>query len=269
MNSDLFRRFLGPSLLDGVLLLLFMLAANGAAVALEHPDGILRSGIESAILRRALMGLFMGVTAVLLIRSPMGRRSGAHFNPAVTLAFWRLGHVPGGAAALYIAAQILGAVLGSGLAYLVFGDRLANPGVRFVATLPGRSGAATALLVEAAMAAGLLLGVLALAAHPKRMGLAPLYAGTLVALYILAFGPVTGMSINPARSFGSNLLAGALDVMWVYVLGPVLGMQWAAGRHQGGRRRAACAKLLHEARDPCPFCNTGASRALDRPAVAA
>jgi glycerol uptake facilitator-like aquaporin len=91
---------------------IFMLAACTFATLLEHPASPVRQAISDPILRRLLMGLAMGLTAINLIYSPWGKQSGAHLNPSVTLTFWRLGKVASWDALLYIAAQFVGGMTG-------------------------------------------------------------------------------------------------------------------------------------------------------------
>src|SRR5882724_5960982 len=110
---------------------LFMVSACVFGTLLEHPASPVVSALPDPLTRRALMGVAMGLTAVLLIYSPWGRRSGAHFNPATTLTFWRLGKV-----------ETRDAV----------GGTLAHPGVRYVATVPGPGGTAVAFAAEVAIA---------------------------------------------------------------------------------------------------------------------
>src|SRR5262249_42956013 len=91
---------------------LFMISACGFVLLLEHPASSVRHALDDAWLRRALIGLAMGLTAIVLIYSPLGKRSGAHLNPSVTLTFLRLGKIAPWDAAFYIAAQFIGATFG-------------------------------------------------------------------------------------------------------------------------------------------------------------
>lgn len=234
--------------LEALELGLFMISAASFAVLLEHPESPVHAVIPSALARRALMGVAMGTTAFLLVRSPMGRRSGAHMNPATTLAFASLGRVGPGLAARYVVAQLLGAVAGLALAWLALGRRL--PEVDFVATRPGPSGARVAFVAEAALAFVLMAVVLRVLAS-RRPELAPAAVAALVALYITVEAPLSGMSLNPARSFASALLSRDLGSLWVYLAAPPLGMLAAAWTlaPAGG-----CARLLHDPRWRCVFC---------------
>ena len=235
----------------------FMISAGVFSVLIEHPDFGVPAVIESALLRRALIGLAMGVTAVALIYSPWGRRSGAHMNPAVTLTFWWLGKVRSDDALAYIAAQFAGGVLGVLAVLAVFGERFAAPPVSFIATLPAH-GPAVAFALELGISCVLMLTVLAFSSSARLAPYTGLAAGMLVASYIAFEAPYSGMSMNPARSFASAAPAGLFADLWIYFCAPPLGMWLAAALHrtvaaQAGASRA-CAKLVHAADSPCIHC---------------
>lgn len=234
---------------------LFMLSACVFGALLGHPDSHVVERLPDPLARRALMGLAMGLTAVALIYSPWGRRSGAHFNPATTLTFWRLGKVSTPDAVAYAIAQPAGGLAGVLLAALVVGPSLGHPEVRYVATVPGPAGVPLAFAAEIAITFVLMTVVLHVsntAAVARFTGLA---AGALVALYITVEAPISGMSMNPARSLASALPAGAWDAFWIYVVAPPLGMLGAAEvyarRH--GHRAVYCAKLHHDRAGACIF----------------
>src|SRR5262249_16923476 len=102
--------------LESIGLGLFMLSACLFVTLLEHPNSPVRQAVTEPFLRRIPMGLAMGLTAMGLVYSPWGQRSGAHFNPSVTLTFWRLGKVASWDAVFYVAAQLVGAIAGVGVA---------------------------------------------------------------------------------------------------------------------------------------------------------
>ena len=137
----------------------FMVSAGVFATLLEHPGSPVRGAIEGGDVRRALMGVAMGATAIGIIYSPWGKRSGAHINPAVTLSFLRLGKVNPIDAGIYILAQFVGGTIGIVLVWVVLGTAFSNLPAHFINTLPGESGVAIAYLTEAAMAFGLMLMV--------------------------------------------------------------------------------------------------------------
>lgn len=224
-------------LIEAALLGTFMVAACAATVLLEHPDFPFHHWIPQAGHRRALIGAAMGLTAVGLIYSRGGQRSGAHFNPAVTLTFYRLGRIGGGKAIGYAVAQSAGAIVGVELAQAIFGLRLAHPAVAFVVTVPGAAGTAVAFAAELLISFLLMESVLRLSVGRARY-LTGWCCGLLVALYITFEAPLSGMSMNPARTLGSAVVADLWTACWIYFVAPPLGMLLAAElhlrRHHGG-----------------------------------
>jgi aquaporin Z len=241
---------------------LFMVSACGFGTLLEHPGSPVRAAIPDPLARRALMGLAMGATAVALIYSPWGQRSGAHLNPSVTWTFWRLGRVGTPDAIGYTAAQLGGGTLGVALMGALLGPALADPAVRFVVTRPGEPGVAAAFLAETAISFGLMSVVLQTSGRPRLMRYTGLFAGSLVALWIVVEAPLSGMSMNPARTFGSSLAARDWTAWWLYVVAPPLGMVAAAEVYRlAGRARHGCAKLHHPTHVRCHFCGQGGEAA--------
>ncbi|HKY33199.1 MAG TPA: aquaporin [Candidatus Polarisedimenticolia bacterium] len=249
------RRHWPEYLMEAAGLGLFMVSAGAFTTLLEHPGSPLRAAIDAALPRRALMGLAMGATALLLITSPWGRRSGAHINPSVTLAFWRLGRIGGADALFYVLAQFFGAAAGMGALALLLSGPLAHPWVMFAATLPGPAGGRTAVAGEAAISFFLMLSILAASSSPRSERATPVVAAALVALYITFEAPLSGMSMNPARSFGSALLAGRWDAFWIYAVVPPMAMMAAAELfvRVRGAARVHCAKLDHRGAARCIF----------------
>ena len=242
--------------IEAALLGIFMISACGFVVLLEHPGSMVHRMLPDPAVRRVLMGLAMGATAVALIYSPWGKRSGAHMNPAVTLTFARLGKVAPRDAALYAAAQFAGGVAGVLVASLAFGELLADRATNYAATLPGPRGVGVALGAEALITFLLMWVILAVSNHPRRAHLTGLCAGLLVALYIAVEAPLSGMSMNPARTLGSAVFARDWTGLWIYFVAPPLGMLAAAElylRRRGGDA-VFCAKLCHAEGVRCVFC---------------
>lgn len=242
-------------LIEGAALGLFMVSATLCTILLEHPASPARRAIASAFARRALMGLLMGATAVSLIYSPWGRRSGAHMNPSVTLTFLRLGKIAPADAAFYVAAQFAGGLLAVTLVALLARAALAHPAVRYASTHPGPAGAGTAFLAEAGISFLLMLTVLFLSNTPRLMHLTGLVAGFLIAGFITFEAPLSGTSMNPARTVATALPAGQFGGLWIYFTAPLLGMllaaeTWVRTRGAGG---VLCAKLQHDAAYACIF----------------
>jgi aquaporin Z len=250
------RRFLDhlpEYAIEAALLGGFMLSACSFGVLLEHPDSPVHRAIGDPSIRRIVMGLAMGATAIAIIYSPWGGRSGAHINPATTLTFWRLGRIRGADAAGYLLGQFTGAVLGVALASALLGARLAHASVNYVVTRPGRWGVGPALAAEVLISAVLMSVVVGLTGS-RWARFTGLVVGVLVATYISIEAPVSGMSMNPARSFGSAWGASHWGMFWVYVAGPLLGMNLGAALATVARARPACPKLNHPESQRCIFC---------------
>jgi aquaporin Z len=232
----------------------FMLSACVFAALLEHPASPIHHAIVSPLARRALMGIAMGLTAVGIIYSPWGQQSGAHLNPAVTLAFFRLGKIEPWDAAFYALAQFTGGIAGVALAVVTFGTVVRHPSVHYVATMPGAAGPWVALGAEAAISLGLMTTVLVVSNTPSLARFTGLFAGTLVAVYITTVAPISGMSMNPARTTASAVPAHMWSALWIYFVGPPLGMLLATEIH---RRLLSgpvfCAKLHHHNTRRCIF----------------
>ncbi|HEU5171464.1 MAG TPA: aquaporin [Gemmatimonadales bacterium] len=242
--------------MEAALLGLFMISACGFTALLEHPGSPVHQAVPDPFLRRMLMGLAMGGTAVVLIYSPWGLQSGAHFNPATTLTFLRLGRIAPADAAGYVAAQFAGAVIGVSLAAIALGGLAAHEKVRYAATLPGPQGPAAAWLAELGITFILMTVILRVSNHPRFARLTGLCAGLLVATYITFEAPISGMSLNPARTFGSAAVAGDWTAMWVYFTAPPLGMLAAAEVYLRSRGAPFCAKLVHDGGRRCIHCES-------------
>jgi aquaporin Z len=234
---------------------IFMLVACAFGTLLGHPASPVVQALPEPLGRRALMGVAMGLTAIALIYSPWGRRSGAHFNPATTLMFWRLGKIAPADAALYALAQTAGGIAGVVLAAALVGPPLGAPDVRYVATLPGVVGALGAFVAECVITFVLMSVVLRASNTPGLARFTGLFAGALVATYITLEAPLSGMSMNPARSLASALPAHTWPSLWIYFLAPPLGMLLAAELYVRHRGPAAvfCAKLHHDTSQRCIF----------------
>ena len=232
----------------------FMISAATMTVMLEHPESPLHGVVAEPMTRRVLMGIAMGFTAAAIIYSPWGRRSGAHMNPAVTLTFLRLGKIDGRDALAYVAAQFAGGVLGIALASFALARWIADPAVNYVVTAPGVFGHAAAFAGEALISFLMMLVVLT-ASNQRRV--AP-FTGVIVAMLIASFialdAPISGMSMNPARSLGPDVVGDMWRGLWIYFVAPPLGMLAAAETFLRVRGRLAvrCAKLHHD-RGPCIF----------------
>lgn len=231
----------------------FMISACAFAVLLFYPESPLSS--INAAARNALMGAAMGATAIGIFCSPWGKRSGAHINPAVTATFYRLGKIRFYDAAFYVAAQFAGGISGVLLAWLFLGARLEDASVNFVVTRPGMPGAAVAFIAEAVISFVMMATVLWTSNSVRWSRFTPYFAGTLVALFITFENPLSGMSMNPARSFGSAFAALNFSYLWIYFLAPPVAMLLAAEVYArvNGIEAVRCAKLHHHNDRRCIF----------------
>ena len=240
--------------IEACCLAIFMMSAAGFAVVLQHPASPLAGWTASPLLQRLPMGIAMGLTAAALIYSPLGRRSGAHMNPAVTLTFLRLGKIAPLDAAAYIAAQFFGGAAGIAIALPLFAFLPADPSVNFVATMPGAGGIVVAFIAETAISFVLMLTVLTVSNSTRFAHFTGVAAAVLVATFITFEAPLSGMSMNPARTFGSAMFAGSAS-LWIYLTAPLLGMLMAAELvvRITGASRVRCAKLHHTFDVRCIF----------------
>jgi aquaporin Z len=233
----------------------FMIAACLVTALFEYPGWPVHGAIPSATVRRVLIGIAMGLTAIAIIYSPLGKRSGAHINPSVTLTFYRLGRVAPWDAVCYVLAQLTGGTLGVVVSRALFPAALMHPAVHFVVTAPGASGIVGALVGEATISFILMGTVLAMSAS-RHAAFTGVVAGCLVAAYVAVEAPYSGMSMNPARSVASSLVAGDWPAWWLYVFVPPLSMLLAAEVYLRavGWAHVACAKLRHAEDVRCIFC---------------
>ena len=242
-------------LIEGALLGVFMIAACIVAVIFVHPRSFMSRRIPSPLLRRVVIGVLMGVTAICLIYSPWGGRSGAHMNPALTLTFLVLGKIHFWDAAMYMVAQFVGGCGGVLVARFMLGKLVAHEHVNFVATVPGRHGVRGAWLGEFAVAFLMMLMVLWSTNHSSTAGYTGVFAGLLVAMFITIEAPLSGMSMNPARTLASALPSRTFRHMWVYFTAPPIAMLCAAGVYVAvaGDKCVYCAKMNHAEHEPCLF----------------
>ena len=253
---DALRKHWPEYLIEAFCLGVFMVSAGAVTVLFEYPDSPVHAAIRNPDLRRALIGLAMGLTAMGLIYSPWGQQSGAHMNPAVTLTFYRLGKMAIWDAVFYIIAQFIGGLLGVLLTRTLLGNSFTHPAVNYIVTVPGAAGVPAAFAAELLIACGLMLVILFAINTPKLARYTGLIAGTLVALYITFEAPYSGMSINPARTVASALPSGVWTAGWIYFVAPIGGMLLAVDLRRVLVRGAhgACAKLHHDHRRRCIFC---------------
>lgn len=203
---------------EGLATFALVFAGCGAVIADARYD---------AALGQVGIALVFGLVIMAMIYA-VGHLSGAHLNPAVTLAFVLTRHLPARDAAAYIAAQLTGAAIAALLLLAAWPDQPAALG----ATVPA-GGAGSALVYEVVMTALLMFVIMAVATDTRAVGAAAAIAiGATVALDALFGGPVTGASMNPARSFGPALAASEWQHAWIYLVGPLAGATLGALGYQ-------------------------------------
>ncbi len=213
--------------MEGVGLAGFIIGASLLTTLLEHPDlFVMRSELGYyPLLRRVPLGLVLGayIAGVVYL---IGKRSGAHINPAVTCAFLRLGKITKWNATLYILAQFVGATLAALLMSIVLGELYSHPSIHYVTTVPGKGADAIekAFIAEFIISFVLMFVVLIVISSKRLEKYAAIVTGVLLAIYLIIETPYSGMSLNPARSFGSAFAAGEWRDLWIYFAAPVLAM---------------------------------------------
>ncbi len=204
-------------------------AGTGAIVINAHSGGVIG---------HAGIALTFGLVVLAMIHA-FGDVSGAHLNPAVTAAFAAAGRFPWRAVPGYLAAQITGALAASGLLRVLFPEDATRLGATLPAGSPGQSFA-----LEVVLTAVLMLTILSVSTGAKEKGVtAGIAIGAVVALEAMFAGPVSGASMNPARSLAPALVSGHLQHLWIYLAATVLGALLAV---------PLC--RLTRAADCCAFC---------------
>jgi aquaporin Z len=202
------------------------------AICLNFGTTITAALIPGAYGRLLLTGTMVGLAATGIIYSAVGRTSGAHLNPAVTLAFVLEGQLSWLAGLRYAAAQVVGAVAAAAAAALLWPGPAARVGYGMTVPAEGISPMAAAGM-EAAATFVLIAVIFYCLHHPRVARVTGAAVGLTVLAIVAAIGVATGASANPARSLGPGLVAGTLDdAQWVYVVGPLGGAALAALVHR-------------------------------------
>jgi aquaporin Z len=234
-----------------------LLLGGVSAICLNFgPHSAIARHVPSHSARLLITGLLFAGSGSLVAISPIGRRSGAHLNPAVTIAFWLRGNVHPHDVLGYCAAQFAGAVVGAVVVGLIWGHTATA--VLYGATLPGDGlDGLEAAGVEMLMTGALILAILLMTSRPGTARWTPLVAWLLIAALVWQGAPYTGTSLNPARSFGPALRAHHLHLYWVYVAGPLAGAVLGAFLHRVlPGDRPITAKLFHDSAYQSTFGGT-------------
>jgi aquaporin Z len=233
-----------------------MFAAGAIAVGLAHASPMLPALSAHPVLKRMVSGTLIGLTVMAIVYSPWGARSGAHCNPALTITFGWLGKVAPHDMLAYVIAQFAGGALGFSLIAALAGSALTGPPVNGIVTLPGPRGPLVAFAAEAVLAFVLMSVVLIVSnarpPYPRFTGVA---AALCIATFVTLAGPLSGVSLNPARTTASALVAHRWEFVWIYYTAPLAGMLLAAAIFVRLRGAAAvrCARLNHTGPYVCLF----------------
>lgn len=199
-----------------------------------------------------VIGILSGIVVTALMFSKPGKRSGAHMNPAVTVALWLMDVIPGRRVPLYVVAQLAGSAVGTGLGRLAWGPAVALPSVAIATIKPSPSWQAGSVFLAEVGAMFILIVVAGfLMADPRRIRLLPYAIGLAVGLVIALLGARSGGSINPARQFGPAAFSGQSTDLWIYLTAPVLGAVLGAAVHHLLKTRFNAYRNHPEGVRPC------------------
>ena len=199
--------------------------------------------IPSEGLRRLITGFLFGTTGATIALSVVGRESGAHINPVVTMAFWLFRRLDSRMAMIYVSAQLVGATIGS-LPLLVWGSM--GRSVAFGATLPGEGWSTQSVLLGEVITTFTMVSLLVVFIGFRRIrpftpGIFPI----LYAIMVYLESPISGTSTNPARSLGPAIVSGQWQGWWIFWVGPIIGAFLATLACSFLAKRITVAKLYH------------------------
>lgn len=220
-------------LLVGLSVVIFMFGTGTPMAGLIPSEG----------LRRLITGFLFGTTGAFIAMSPVGKVSGAHINPVVTLGFRLMGKLDSKAAIGYIAAQLIGAVVGSS-PLLLWGAM--GRSVAFGAALPGKGYSMQTVLLGEVVTTFIMILLLAVFLGFRFLRpFTPAIFPFLYAVMVYAEAPISGTSTNPARSLGPAIVSGQWDGWWIYWVGPLIGAFAATLACSFLAKRITVAKLYH------------------------
>ena len=246
---DTLRRHWPEYGIEALFLAVFLLAAGAMAAWLQAP-----ADPGDVDWRRALAGIATGLLLMALIYSPWGRRSGTHLNPAVTLAYLRLGKIGRWDTLFYLAAQVVAALAAvEMLRAAALMPALASP-TALTASL-GPTSPGTAFVTQFVLSASAMLLILFTSNHARWFRVTGVLYALLTMLTVACAAPLSGFGMNVARLLAVDM-SGDVDAWhWLNLLPPLLGMQLAveAWRLLTGRTQSLCAKLAHNTHGRCIF----------------
>ena len=187
-----------------------------------------------------LVGVAVALLLAGLILSPLGRASGGHMNPAISLTMWRFGVFPGAGVVPYTVAQLLGSVVGVLAARVVWGEVIAERPVEYAALQPGPLWTIAELFAAETVSMAVIVLIVGICLADDRVArFVPWVVGVLIGIAIAVLSTSTGGSVNPARQFGPAVMSGETHFLWVYLLAPMLGAVIGAWLRQTIQHRRA------------------------------
>jgi aquaporin Z len=248
----------GSELLETAFLLFITLSAVTFNFGSDSPLAIV---LPNSSVRRLITGLMLAGSGPLMAISPLGKLSGAHMNPAISLAFWLQGKMHRHDLVGYIASQFLGAALGAGLVVLIWRGRAAS--VHNGVTTPGVGYPIwSVFLIEMGLTCLLVLAIFLFVSSHRLMYWTPLMTWILVAFMYWLAAPISGSSLNPARSFGPALVSWFWRDQWLYYLASPIGALLAVVLFRSlslvGINDVLTTKMFHAPRYRCIFKNVQA-----------
>lgn len=239
----------------------FLVFAGVSAVVFDFGIGSpLAHVFPDTSIRRLITGLLFAGSGALVAISPLGRLSGGHINPAVSLAFWLQGKMHHFDLVGYILGQLLGGIIGALLVVLAWGRYAASVG--YGVTVPGAGYPLwIVFLAEVSLTFLLVSSIFLFVSSHHLMRWTPLMVWIMVALMVWLEAPISGTSLNPARSFGPALVSWSWHSHWLYWVAPPLGALLAVGVFRlfvAGRRDVLTGKLFHVPHYRSVFMNVGA-----------
>jgi aquaporin Z len=232
---------------------LFLSELTGTALLLSVGLSfvILMSGFGSPMiriipdlkLRQVITGFLFGTTGALIALSPIGKTSGSHINPIVTLAFWLFRKIDSGTAMFYVLAQLIGAIIGS-LPLLLWGQM--GRSVDFGASLPGKGYSTEMVILGEVITTFTMVSLIIFFIGFRRIrAFTPAIFPVLFAIMVPLESAISGTSTNPARSLGPDLVSGQWQGWWIYWIGPFIGSLLASLICSFLAKEITIAKLYH------------------------
>jgi aquaporin Z len=220
-------------LLGGLSVIIFMFGSGSPMLNL----------IPSEKIRQTITGFLFGTVGASIALSPIGKVSGAHINPIVTIVFWLFRKLQGRLVITYISAQLIGAVVGC-LPLLLWGAM--GRSIDFGVTIPGKGYTVTeALMGEVISSFALVMGLMIFVAFRKIRSFTPFLFPFLYAILVPLEADISGTSTNPARSLGPAIISNQWDAFWIYIIGPLAGALLASFVGSFLAKRITIAKLYH------------------------